>query len=111
VNSHQRNRHTRTQRKLKSEAIEPTVESEAIEPTGADRSHLGLAARQSSKEHKSRSSELAAEKSGGEPENRLNEGRNKLSRTGGSSCFCTGAEWGTNPNRDGRNTEAVPEED
>jgi hypothetical protein len=49
------------------------LESEAIETTGAARSHLGLAARQSSREHRSRASELTAEKSGGEHEKRPNE--------------------------------------
>jgi hypothetical protein len=73
VNSHQRNQHTRTQRKLEPEAIEPSVESEAIESIGADRSRLGLTAWQSSGEHKSRLSELVAEKSSGEHEKRLNE--------------------------------------
>jgi hypothetical protein len=87
------------------------LESEVIEPTEADRSRLGLAARQSSGEHKSRPSELAAEKSSGEHEKRLNKGRSKLSRTSGSCCYRTGAERGTNPNRDERNTETAPEED
>jgi hypothetical protein len=73
ANSHQRNWHTRTQRKLESEAIEPTVELEAIELTGADMSRLGLTARQSSGEHKSRPSELTTEKSGGEHEKRPNK--------------------------------------
>jgi hypothetical protein len=98
------------ERKLAHSHTEET-QIRRIELTGADRSHLGLAARKSSGEHKNRLSELAAEKSGIEHKKQPNEGRSKLSRTGDSCCFCTGAERGINPNRDGRNTEAVPEED